>query len=79
MEITASKPKNNPNQSLPPKRGQIKKKILSKFLKSIAGGSKRKGRENDEMPLSSTSTTPHETPSGYNSDDHSDGRSVLGL
>lgn len=82
MEIHASKPKNNPNQSLPPKRGQIKKKILTKFFKSavivvsIAGRSGRKGREN-ERALSSSFSTPYETPSGYNSVDHSGGLSVL--
>ncbi|CDP08954.1 unnamed protein product [Coffea canephora] len=70
MESQTSQSTKKTNQTLPPRRGQIKMKIF----KSIAGivtkasGSKRK----NAGPLSSTSTTPHETPSGFNSDADSD-------
>ncbi|KAL6967401.1 hypothetical protein U1Q18_033209 [Sarracenia purpurea var. burkii] len=74
MEITISKPKTKPKSSLPPRRGQIKLRILKEIVKpvasiaSIAGWLVRRRRE-DEGTLTSTSTTSHETPSGYNSDD----------
>ncbi|PIM98498.1 hypothetical protein CDL12_29020 [Handroanthus impetiginosus] len=52
----------------PPERGQIKIKIFRSLVKSVGQffdeSKRRKGKA-----LSSTSTTPHETPSGYNSGD----------
>lgn len=74
MESQTSRTTNKSNQTLPPRRGKVTIKILKSIARSAAGivtrvnGSKRK----NAGPLSSTSTTPHETPSGFNSDVESD-------
>ena len=66
-----SKPK--PKATLPPRRGEIKRNILNKLIKSTktaaaaAGRLVRTGGE-ERTCLSSASTTPKETPSGYTSE-----------
>ncbi|PQM32611.1 hypothetical protein Pyn_32794 [Prunus yedoensis var. nudiflora] len=60
METPGSKSKPNPSQSLPPKRGQIKIKIIKGLVRSLAslvGGGGRRPREDGGF-LSSSSQTP---------------------
>ncbi|PQQ05954.1 hypothetical protein Pyn_15020 [Prunus yedoensis var. nudiflora] len=79
METRGSKSKLNPSQSLPPKRGQIKIKIIKglvKSLASMAGGRGRRPREDGGF-LSSSSQTPAQTPSGFCSGAQSDGSGPL--
>ena len=75
MELKNAKP-TKLVQTVPPKRGQIKIKIIKTIFKSVTelscscGPSGRRGEEDGaEAPLSSTSTsTTPPIPSGYNSD-----------
>lgn len=77
MDFSPSKPKNCQTESLPPKRGQIKKKIISKIFKSavtvvsMAGRSGHKVREEARNLSSNSSNYSYEYPSGYSSDNHS--------
>ncbi|KAB1226098.1 hypothetical protein CJ030_MR1G025591 [Morella rubra] len=74
MTITASKSKNPENQSLPPRRGQIKREIfkcLVMAIGSVVVGFRRKNTETGGF-LSSKSATPAATRSGYNSDNPSE-------
>lgn len=70
MKNSASKFKHNKKQSLPPRRGLIKIKILNDLYRSIASvadGFLRKSPENGGR-LSTASPTSAATPSGYSSD-----------
>ncbi|WOG87549.1 hypothetical protein DCAR_0206777 [Daucus carota subsp. sativus] len=78
MEYTAYKSKSSPHHRIPPKRGEVQRKVLSKLLKSAVtvvslasrgsgGVSRRSGRS-----LSSSSSASDGTLSGYGSDDHLD-------
>ncbi|KAK9175940.1 hypothetical protein WN944_027951 [Citrus x changshan-huyou] len=67
MEYEAYKLTKNQNLRLPPKRGQVLKKILKDLLGS-AGGKRRRNGLGGGGGLSSSSSTPAETPSGYSSD-----------
>lgn len=74
MENPASKFKKTQKQSLPPRRGIIKIKILKDLFQSIASmadGFRRKPPENGGL-LSTGSPTPAATPSGYASDAQND-------
>ncbi|KAM7522277.1 hypothetical protein LguiA_012179 [Lonicera macranthoides] len=73
MEFTASKSKNKKSQPLPPKRGQIKAKIIGKFLKSTATIVSMARRGQSGLEESSVPSTPPEILSGYSSDGPSDG------
>ncbi|KAF7823500.1 hypothetical protein G2W53_021644 [Senna tora] len=68
MELTGTRSSNRNVQTLPPRRGQIKIRIIKTIVRSAAalGGF---GRRNGEggTPLSSPSATPP-IPSEYNSD-----------
>ncbi|KAL7264641.1 hypothetical protein ACSBR1_002577 [Camellia fascicularis] len=71
MQNTSYKSNSIPRPTLPPRRGQIKLRILGKFIKSVAsigGGGVGRGKGENGESLSPISTTPLETPSGYNSD-----------
>ncbi|KAL7173574.1 hypothetical protein ACSBR2_032935 [Camellia fascicularis] len=78
METTTSKLKNKPKTSPSPRRGNIKKIMMSKFAKSAASvvpmavKHGRKTGKNSKSSLSSSFTTPKETPIGYKSEGHSD-------
>lgn len=74
MEFTNCKVTKTPKTSLPPKRGQIKLKIIRKITKAAASwaGGVRGKRGDCGGCLSSTSTTPHDISSEFNSDHHSD-------
>ncbi|XP_059664424.1 uncharacterized protein LOC132310249 [Cornus florida] len=78
METIAYKSKNNPKTSLlPPRRGQIKPKVIREVFKFVkmagkVGGKKGENGGGGGGCLSSTSTTPHATPSGHTSETHSD-------
>ncbi|KAK7272113.1 hypothetical protein RJT34_28517 [Clitoria ternatea] len=65
------KPKSKTTQMVvPPRRGQIKMKILKSIAAALScSGSRKEPRRYDEdaVPLSSTSTTPP-IPSGYTSE-----------
>ncbi|KAG8488451.1 hypothetical protein CXB51_016191 [Gossypium anomalum] len=57
--------KQSQSQSLPPRRGQVKMRILKTILKSVTSMASPK----ESVPhLSSTSTTAAPTPTGYLSD-----------
>lgn len=75
MKLTNCKTTKVPKTSLPPRRGQIKLKIIRKIAKaaaSWAGGIGGKRGNGGGGCLSSASTTPHDVSSGFNSDYHSD-------
>lgn len=78
MEYTAYKSKSSPHHSLPPKRGEVQKKILSKIFKSaitvVSMANRKPGgvRRGSGRSLSSTSSTSDGTLSGFVSDDHPD-------
>ncbi|KAM1205614.1 hypothetical protein ACFX13_006506 [Malus domestica] len=64
MEIPGSKPKHSQKRTLPPRRGQIKIRIIKGLVKSLgsmAGGRARKPNKYGGF-LSSSSQTPAETP-----------------
>ena len=73
MDTPVSISKDRPERRFPPPRGRVKKEIFKSLVKSFgtvagrASGAIRKREENGGR-LSSTSTTPAETPSGYSSD-----------
>ncbi|CAN4102427.1 unnamed protein product [Withania somnifera] len=64
LQLGNSMAKSNKNQTVPPRRGQIKIKIL-KSLKKSAAKLLRKNRTGDS--LTPSTATPGETPSGYDS------------
>ncbi|XWS74228.1 hypothetical protein CRYUN_Cryun02cG0197700 [Craigia yunnanensis] len=73
MELTVSSPTKKQNQTLPPRRGQVKIRIIKCFLKSVtsmASTFKETPRKRKESgpDLSSSSTSAAPTPTGYNSD-----------
>ena len=78
MEYTAYTSKSSPHHSLPPKRGEVQKKVLSKIFKSaltvvsMAGLRSGGGRRGNARSPSSTSSTSDGTLSGFVSDDHPD-------
>ncbi|KAK8581506.1 hypothetical protein V6N13_144528 [Hibiscus sabdariffa] len=76
MEFTDSSPAKKKNQPIPPRRGQVKMRIIKGFLKSVtsmvssastAKEMRSKMREAG-AGLSSSSTTPAPTPTSYDSD-----------
>ncbi|XVF46419.1 hypothetical protein PTKIN_Ptkin03bG0025100 [Pterospermum kingtungense] len=74
MESSVSSPTKKQNQTLlPPRRGQVKIRIIKRILKSVASmastakGTSRKRKESGP-DLSSSSTTAAPTPTGYDSD-----------
>ncbi|XVF05623.1 hypothetical protein REPUB_Repub05bG0188700 [Reevesia pubescens] len=73
MELTVSSSTNKQNQTLPPRRGQVKIRIIKTVLKSvtsIASTAMEMPRKRKESgpDLSSSSTTTAPTPTSYNSD-----------
>ncbi|XVE79695.1 hypothetical protein DITRI_Ditri14bG0078600 [Diplodiscus trichospermus] len=73
MELIFPSPTKRKNQTLPPRRGQVKIRIIKCFLKSvtsIAWTAKEilRKREKSGSEHSSSSTTAAPTQSGYNSD-----------
>ncbi|GMI92076.1 hypothetical protein HRI_002876900 [Hibiscus trionum] len=75
MESSVSSPTKKQNQTLPPRRGKVKKRIVKGFLKSVTSMVSSidkelpsKMKQNGPGPgLSSTSTTPAPTPTTYDS------------
>lgn len=76
MEYTAYKSKSSPHHSLPPKRGDVQKKVLSKIFKSaitvVSMASRRSGGVRRGSGRSLSSTSSDGTLSGFVSDDHPD-------
>ncbi|KDP44140.1 hypothetical protein JCGZ_05607 [Jatropha curcas] len=68
MELVASMSTKNHQQTIPPKRGQIKIKIVKSIIRSASAivSNGKKNKENGGFTISSP-TTPA-TPSGYSSD-----------
>ncbi|MBA0622824.1 hypothetical protein Godav_008327 [Gossypium davidsonii] len=73
MEFTVTSPTKKQKQSLPPRRGQVKMRIIKGFFKSVTSiasvAKKMPSKMKESGPgFSSTSTTPAPTPTAYNSD-----------
>ncbi|XWS71769.1 hypothetical protein CRYUN_Cryun03dG0167100 [Craigia yunnanensis] len=69
MESTVSSPTKKQKQTLPPRRGQVKIRIIKCFLKLVTSMASMAGKRKESGPdLSSSSTTATPTPTGYNSD-----------
>ncbi|XVE59148.1 hypothetical protein DITRI_Ditri05aG0022400 [Diplodiscus trichospermus] len=73
MESTNSSPVKKQNQTLPPRRGQVKIRIIKSLVKSVASmasmAKERSGKRKESGPdLSSSSTTAAPTPTGYSSE-----------
>ncbi|KDP44139.1 hypothetical protein JCGZ_05606 [Jatropha curcas] len=68
MGLIESKSTERHQQKIPPKRGQIKIKIVKNFIRSASGiaSNGKMSKENGDFAISSP-TTPA-TPTGYNSD-----------
>lgn len=73
MDFTAAyKSRNNPEQILPPKRGQVKRKIFNQIFKSAVTAVSIARAPSGRLSLSSASSTPDGNLSGFNTDDHPD-------
>ncbi|KAH0661355.1 hypothetical protein KY290_027326 [Solanum tuberosum] len=65
FQMGNSMDKSNKNQKVPPRRGQIKIKILKSLKKSAV---KLLGKNGTGGTFTPSTTTPGETPSGYDSE-----------
>ncbi|GFZ20542.1 hypothetical protein Acr_28g0012470 [Actinidia rufa] len=76
MDIRNPDPETRPQSQIPPRRGRITIRVLTEICKpavSIASKGIRLVRERGEDGgglLNPNPTTPHETPSGYNTEDY---------
>ncbi|KAK8489280.1 hypothetical protein V6N13_009571 [Hibiscus sabdariffa] len=72
MEFTDSSPEKKQKQPIPPRRGQVKMRIIKGFLKSVTSmvsAKEMRSKMNEAgAGLSSSSTTPAPTPTTYDSD-----------
>ncbi|KAL4279084.1 hypothetical protein GQ457_03G044160 [Hibiscus cannabinus] len=72
MEFTDSRPEKMQKQPIPPRRGQVKMRIIKGLLKSVtsmvSAKEMRSKMKEAGAGLSSSSTTPAPTPTTYDSD-----------